>query len=55
MKHLTDYIQQPINEAKTIDELKDKLAKLKLGDQIPVIFVVREKLTEPHNSGAWIV
>ena len=55
MKHLTDYIQQPINEAKTIDELKDKLAKLKLGDQIPVIFVVREKLTEPHNSGAWMV
>lgn len=36
-------------------KIKDKLAKLKLGEQIPVFFVVREKLTEPHNSGAWMV
>ena len=55
MKHLTNYIQQPINEAKTIEELKDKLAKLKLGEQIPAIFVVREKITEPHGSGQWYV
>lgn len=55
MKTLVDYIQQPINEAKSIDELKDKLAKLKVGEQIPAIFVVREKLTEPHGSGAWMV
>lgn len=55
MKTLTDYIQLPINEAKSIEELKDKLAKLKVGEQIPAIFCVRERITEPHNSGQWYV
>lgn len=52
MKSLNEYIQ-PINEAKSIEDLKDKLAKLKVGEQIPAIFVVREKVTEPHGSGQW--
>ena len=40
---------------KTLLELKDKLAKLKVGERIPAIYLVREKITKPHNSGEWTV